>query len=216
MVNLEILFFSVHCDSSFSGGDHRKLSTKFSGEIIPRNKQLGLHEYKFLLKTIVSSDIGEETYVPQMVFDGRESPTLSDGLLEMDEFFLDSIPALLRRTAVPPSDIDLLVVNISMLSSAPSPAARIINLYNLRHDVKVYNLAGMGCSASTIAINIIENIFKMQANSTAMVVTSKSLNPNWYMGNDTLKCSQTASSAPADAPSSSPTSRLYRKRRCSS
>ena len=105
----------------------------------------------------------------------------------MDEFFLDSIPALLRRSAVPPSAIDLLVVNISMLSSAPSPAARIINLYKLRDDVKVYNLAGMGCSASTIAINIVENIFKMQPNSTAMIVTSKSLNPNWYMGNDSSK-----------------------------
>ncbi|XP_047968867.1 3-ketoacyl-CoA synthase 3-like [Salvia hispanica] len=172
----------------YKPGDHRKLSTKFSGEIILRNKQLGLHEYKFLLKTIVSSGIGEETYAPQMVFDGRESsPTLSDGLLEMDEFFLDSIPALLRRSAVPPSAIDLLVVNISMLSSAPSPAARIINLYKLRDDVKVYNLAGMGCSASTIAINIVENVFKTQPNSTAMIVTSESLSPNWYMGNDRSK-----------------------------
>ncbi|KAG6436186.1 hypothetical protein SASPL_101071 [Salvia splendens] len=172
----------------YKPGDERKLSTKFSGEVIHRNKQLGLYEYKFLLKTIVSSGIGEETYAPQMVFDGREaSATLDDGLFEMDEFFLDSIAALLKRTAIPASDIDLLVVNISMLSTAPSLSARIINLYKMRDDVKVYNLTGMGCSASVVAINVVENVFKTRKNSVAMVVTSESLSPNWYMGKDRSK-----------------------------
>ncbi|KAL3850721.1 hypothetical protein ACJIZ3_012603 [Penstemon smallii] len=165
--------------------DDRKLSTKFCGEIIRRNKQLGLNEYKFLLKAIVSSGIGEETYGPKMVLEGREaSPTLTDGLVEMDELFLYSIEKLFTRTGVSASEIDILVVNISMLATVPSLSSRIINRYKMKDDVKVYNLTGMGCSASLISINIVQNIFKTRKNLQALVITSESLSLCWYTGND--------------------------------
>ncbi|KAH6766205.1 3-ketoacyl-CoA synthase 12 [Perilla frutescens var. hirtella] len=165
--------------------EKRRLSTKFSGEVIRRNKQLGLNEYKFLLKAIVSSGIGEETYAPKMVFEGREaSPTLIDGLEEMDEFFSDSIDKLFKRTAILPSEIDVLVVNISMLATMPSLSSRIINKYKMREDVKVYNLTGMGCSASLISVGIVQSIFKTEKNLQALVVTSESLSLGWYSGND--------------------------------
>ncbi|KAI3450464.1 hypothetical protein Pfo_007129 [Paulownia fortunei] len=165
--------------------EDKKLSTKFSGEVIRRNKHLGLNEYKFLLKAIVSSGIGEETYAPKMVFEGREAaPTLDDGLLEMDEFFIDSIDTLFKRTCISPSEIDVLVVNISMLATLPSLSARIINFYKMREDIKVYNITGMGCSASLVSINIVQNIFKTQKNLQALVVTSESLSLGWYTGND--------------------------------
>ncbi|KAL6506346.1 3-ketoacyl-CoA synthase 12 [Orobanche gracilis] len=159
----------------------QRLSTKISGEVIRRNKHLGLHEYKFLLKAIVSSGIGEETYAPKMVFESREaSPTLADGLLEMDEFFTDAIDKLFKLTRISPSEIDVLVVNISMLATIPSLSSRIINSYKMREDLKVYNLTGMGCSASLISINI----FKTRENTKALVVTSESLILNWYSDND--------------------------------
>lgn len=165
--------------------DERKLSTKFSGEIIRRNKHLGINEYKFLLKAIVSSGIGEETYAPKMVFDGREaSPTLHDGISEMDEFFHVSIGNLFARTGVNPSEIDVLVVNISMMATVPSLSSRIINHYKMREDVKVYSLTGMGCSASLVSINIVQTICRSKKNVQALVVTSESLSLNWYNGND--------------------------------
>ncbi|KAL2328690.1 hypothetical protein Fmac_022117 [Flemingia macrophylla] len=163
----------------------RMLGTEFCGQLIKRTKNLGINEYRFLLKAIVSSGIGEQTYAPRNIFEGREgSPTLSDGLSEMDEFFDDSIGALLSRAAVSASEIDLLVVNISMLSALPSLSARIINRYKLRHDVKVFNLTGMGCSASLISLDIVKNVFKSHRNKVALLVTSESLSPNWYTGND--------------------------------
>ncbi|KAL1558630.1 3-ketoacyl-CoA synthase 12 [Salvia divinorum] len=165
--------------------EDRRLSTKFSGEVIRRNKHLGLNEYKFLLKAIVSSGIGEETYAPKMVFEGREaSPTLRDGLVEMDEFFDDSIDKLLTRTGIHPADIDVLVVNISMLATVPSLSSSIINRYKMREDVKVYNLTGMGCSASVVAVNIVQSILQTRRNTHAMIVTSESLSLGWYSGND--------------------------------
>ncbi|XP_052182114.1 3-ketoacyl-CoA synthase 12 [Diospyros lotus] len=169
----------------YKPGDDRKLSTDFCGEVMKRTKNLGLDEFKFLLKAVVGAGLGEETYAPRMVFEGREScPTFDDGITEMDEFFHDNIQKLLERSGVSPSQIDVLVVNISMLTSAPSVAARIINHYKMRPDVKVYNLTGMGCSASLISINIVQNIFKNHKNLYALVVTSECLSPNWYTGNN--------------------------------
>lgn len=163
----------------------RMLGTEFCGKIIRRTENLGLDEYKFLLKAIVSSGIGEQTYAPRNVFEGREaSPTIHDGISEMEDFFDDSIVKLLARSKISPSEIDVLVVNISMLSTLPSLSARIINRYKLRHDVKVYNLTGMGCSASLISLDIVKNIFKSQTNKLALLVTSESLSPNWYPGNN--------------------------------
>ncbi|KAF4392443.1 hypothetical protein G4B88_005402 [Cannabis sativa] len=165
--------------------DDRKLNTEFCGELIRRTKNLGLIEYKFLLKAIVSAGIGEQTYAPRIIFDGREdSPTIADGISEMEEFFFDSVGRLLRRNGISPSQIDVLVVNVSMLSTVPSLSSRIINHYKMREDIKVYNLTGMGCSASLISVDIVRNVFKSCQNKLAVVVTSESLSPNWYSGND--------------------------------
>ncbi|KAL2508512.1 3-ketoacyl-CoA synthase 12 [Forsythia ovata] len=169
----------------YKPSDDRKLNTRFCGEVIRRNKQLGLHEYKFLLKAIVSSGIGEDTYGPKMVTEGREmSPTLDDAIIEMDDFFIDTIDKLFKKTGISPSEVDVLVVNISMLAAMPSLSSRIIYHYKMREDIKVYNLTGMGCSASPIAINIVQNIFKTQRNVQALVVTSESLSLGWYTGKD--------------------------------
>ncbi|CAJ2662710.1 unnamed protein product [Trifolium pratense] len=163
----------------------RMLGTELCGNIIKRTEDLGLNEYKFLLKAIVSCGIGEQTYAPKNVIEGREaSPTLNDAISEMEEFFNDSIAKLLARSGISPSEIDILVVNISMFTSLPSLSSLIINRYKMRHDVKVYNLTGMGCSATLISLDIVKNIFKSQKNKLALLVTSESLSPNWYPGNN--------------------------------
>ncbi|KAL8215258.1 hypothetical protein R6Q57_004707 [Mikania cordata] len=169
----------------YKPSDDRKLSTEFCGEVIKRAKNLGLNEYKFLLKAIVSSGIGEETYAPRMVFEGREeNPNHQDAIDEMEELFVYTIGKLFRRTGISPSEIDVLVVNISMLACVPSLSSRIVNRYKMREDVKTFNLCGMGCSASLVSLNLVESIFKSKKNQLAMVVTSESLTPNWYIGND--------------------------------
>ncbi|KAF5751495.1 3-ketoacyl-CoA synthase 12 [Tripterygium wilfordii] len=169
----------------YKPSDDRMVDTEFSGEVIKRQKALGLIEYKFLLKAIVSSGLGEQTYAPRIMFEGREeNPTLQDGILEMQEFFQDTIQKLLTRSGISAQEIDVLVVNVSMLPIAPSLSAMIVNHYKMREDIKVFNLTGMGCSASLISVNIVQSIFKSYKNKYALVVTSESLSPNWYSGND--------------------------------
>ncbi|KAF5199678.1 3-ketoacyl-CoA synthase [Thalictrum thalictroides] len=169
----------------FKPSDDRKVDTEFCGDIILRNRNLGLQEYRFLLKAIVSSGIGEETYAPRNIIAGKEEhPTIKDSILEMEEFFYDTLDKLFAKTGVSPKEIDILVVNVSMLSIVPSLAARIINRYKMREDIKVFNLTGMGCSASLVSVNIVQNIFKSYKKAFAIVVTSESLAPNWYVGNN--------------------------------
>ncbi|KAE8125200.1 hypothetical protein FH972_020033 [Carpinus fangiana] len=114
----------------------------------------------------------------------------------MEEFYEDSVATLLSRSRISPSEIDTLVINVSMLSTVPSLAARIINRYKLREDVKAFNLTGMGRSASLISVNLVRNLFKSYKNMYALVVTSESLSPNWYTdqsaidmrGHDSVHC----------------------------
>ncbi|KAJ4775588.1 3-ketoacyl-CoA synthase [Rhynchospora pubera] len=169
----------------FKPSPDRQITTRKCGEIIERNKNLGLAEYKFLLKVIVNSGIGERTYGPRNIIEGREeSPTLDDAIEEMDEFLNVCIHDLFVKTKISPRDVDVLVVNISTFCPAPSLASRIVHQYNMRDDVKTYNLSSMGCSATLVAIDAVQNIFKSGKKSLAVVITSESISPNWYSGND--------------------------------
>ncbi|OAY70366.1 3-ketoacyl-CoA synthase 12 [Ananas comosus] len=172
----------------FKPADDRKISTDFAGQIIARNPRLGFPEYKFLLKVIVNSGIGEETYGPRNILEGREeSPTHADAMQEMDDCLFPTLDALFRKTGFRPADIDVLAVNVSMFSPAPSLASRLVNRFNMREDVRVFNLSGMGCSASLVAVDLVNNVFRASTTGKpvlAAVVTSESISPNWYSGSD--------------------------------
>ncbi|XP_068665856.1 3-ketoacyl-CoA synthase 3-like [Aristolochia californica] len=179
----------------FKPSDDRKLNTQLSGEIVMRNKNLGKDELHFLLKVIVLSGLGEETYGPRNIIAqarGEENQerlreymlSLGDGISEMEEFMYATLDELFSKTCVSPMEVDVLVVNISLFSPVPSLSSRIVNRYKMREDVRVFNLSGMGCSASLISIDIVQNIFKSHPNKLAIVVTSESIGPNWYAGNE--------------------------------
>ncbi|XP_027936427.1 3-ketoacyl-CoA synthase 19-like [Vigna unguiculata] len=154
-------------------------------KIVLRNRKLGLEEYRFLFKTIISSGIGENTYCPRTVLEGREEcSSLKDSYHEIDEIMFDTLDNLFKKTGISPSEVDILVVNVSLFSPAPSLAARIINRYKMRENVKAFNLAGMGCSASVVAIDVVQQLFKTYKNSVGIVVSTEDLGGHWYCGTE--------------------------------
>ncbi|XP_021910144.1 3-ketoacyl-CoA synthase 19 [Carica papaya] len=169
----------------YTSTDDRKLDTESCGKIVQRNKNLGLEEYRFLLQTIVSAGIGEETYGPRNVIEGREEcPTTADALWELDDIIFQTLDKLFASSGVLPSEIDILVVNVSLLSPAPSLTARVINRYKMRENIKVFNLSGMGCSASLIAVDLVRHLFRLYNNAFAIVVSTESIGPHWYCGKE--------------------------------
>uniref|UniRef100_A0A7N1A1K7 3-ketoacyl-CoA synthase n=1 Tax=Kalanchoe fedtschenkoi TaxID=63787 RepID=A0A7N1A1K7_KALFE len=169
----------------FKASEDRRLDTETCARIILRNKNLGLEEYRFLLQTIASSGIGQYTYAPKNVLNGNEEhPALADAVAEMEEIIFSTLDQVFEASGFGPTDIDILVVNVSLMASMPSLTARIINRYKMREDVKVYNLAGMGCSASLVAIDLVQHLFKCYKNALAVVVSTESLGPYWYCGKE--------------------------------
>ncbi|WVY92700.1 hypothetical protein V8G54_031788 [Vigna mungo] len=169
----------------FMPPEDTKLDTESATKLALRNRKLRLEGLRFLLNTIVSSGIGENTYCPRTILQGREeSPSLKDTYEEIDEIMFDTLDNLFKKTAISPSQIDILVVNMSLFSPAPSLTARIINRYKMRENVKAFNLAGMGCSASVIAIDVVQQLFKIHKNSVGIVVSFQDLGAHWYCGSD--------------------------------
>ncbi|KAG5237657.1 3-ketoacyl-CoA synthase [Salix suchowensis] len=169
----------------YKAPEDRKLDTGTSAKIVFRNKNLGIEEYRFLLRTIACSGIGEETYGPVNVISGQEdSPTLKDSISEMDVLIFDTLDKLFAKTGILPSEIDILVVNVSLFSPAPSLAARVVNRYRMRSDIKTFNLSGMGCSASVVSIDLVQHLFKSSKNAFAVVVSTESIGANWYRGKE--------------------------------
>ena len=73
---------------------------------------------------------------------------------ESQDIIFPLVEQLLDKTGVKPKDIDCLIVNCSLFCPTPSLCAMICNRFQLRADVASYNLGGMGCSASVIAIDL--------------------------------------------------------------
>lgn len=169
----------------YKGKKETMLSCRECSKIISRNKYLCKDDYKFLLKTFVKSGIGEETYATKTVMLGQEEhPTLVDSNLETETILYETLDCIFGRSKISPSEVDILVVNVSFASAVPSLISRIVNHYNMRHDIKAFNLSGMGCSASLLAIDLVQNLFKTHKKSLAIVVSSEAMAPNWYCGKE--------------------------------
>ncbi|OMO97099.1 Very-long-chain 3-ketoacyl-CoA synthase [Corchorus olitorius] len=169
----------------YKAPDDRKLDTEACVRVVMRNKNLGLEQYRFLLKTIVSSGLGEETYGPSNVLEGREEyPSDRDAHSEMDEIMFETLDKLFAKTGVSPSEIDILVVDVSLFSPSPSLTSRIINRYKMRDDIKSFSLSGMGCSASVVAVDLVQRLFKTYKNQYAIVVSTESIGTHWYCGKE--------------------------------
>merc|ERR1719230_2250246 len=104
--------------------------------------------------------------------------------LESEAVVFPIVQELFEKTGLSPHQIDFLVVNCSLYSPTPSLAAQICHKFGLRHDVRSYNLGGMGCSANVIAVDLAKQLLQNQPGARALVISTENLTQNLYHGNE--------------------------------
>ncbi|KAF0911842.1 hypothetical protein E2562_012327 [Oryza meyeriana var. granulata] len=171
----------------YKPADELTVTTELASAIVQRNRRLGLPELRFLLRLISRAGLGDRTYGPRNIFEGREEcAAQQDAVDEMDACFDGAVPELFARTGLRPRDVDVLVVNVSGFFPEPCLASRVVRRYGMREDVAAYNLSGMGCSATLVAVDIAQNAMRARSPRpvVALVVSTESLAPHWYVGKE--------------------------------
>ena len=116
---------------------------------------------EFQRKVFERSGIGDEAYLPDSVTGIPPRPTLFEARKEAEMLMFGAIDELLEKTGVNSRDIGIVVVNCSLYSPSPSLACMVVNRYKLRGNVKSYTLAGMGCSAGLISIDLAQRLLQV-------------------------------------------------------
>ncbi|KAJ4777073.1 3-ketoacyl-CoA synthase [Rhynchospora pubera] len=151
-------------------------------------KRFDKESIAFMTKVITSSGIGEETHLPPALRLIPVSPTHEDTIQESHMLFFPTLDELFAKTKVSPQEIDLLVVNCSGFCPSPSLSSIVVNRYNMRSDVKNYNISGMGCSAGVLGIDIANRfLMRRRERAYALVVSTEIVSVGWYNGKDQRK-----------------------------
>jgi len=91
---------------------------------------------------------------------------------------------LLKRANLNPRQIDILIINCSLFNPTPSLCAMVMNKFNMRADVKSYNISGMGCSAGVISVDLAKDLLQANRNSLAVIISTENITQNWFHGTD--------------------------------
>lgn len=139
---------------------------------------------QFQQRVLKISGIGDQTYLPQIIFNPNHKISIRDGREEAATVMFASVDTLLSTTRVHPRDIQIVIVNCGILNTTPSLSAMLINHYKLKHNVQSFNLGGMGCAGGIVAIDLAKDLLGAYPGSYALVVSAEVTNFSWYNGND--------------------------------
>ncbi|KAA0033584.1 hypothetical protein IC582_013049 [Cucumis melo] len=138
----------------------------------------------FMAKTLKSSGQSEQTCLPPALHFIPPKTHQQESIHEVHMVLFPVMDDLLTKTHLSPCDIDILIVNCSGFCPSPSLSSIVVNKYSMRSDIKSYNLSGMGCSASAVAIHLAENLLQVHENSNAVVLSTEILSNGWYAGKE--------------------------------
>ncbi|KAL3513977.1 hypothetical protein ACH5RR_026694 [Cinchona calisaya] len=164
---------------------HRKCSYDVAESFVRRNQHFTQQTLEFMRNIYLKSGLGDETYAPPFIFGEDSTPTLKCAIQEAQEGIFSSIDALLSKTLIDPLSIDIVIVTSGSFSPSPSLSSLIVNRYNLKPDVKTYNLSGMGCSSGVLSIDFAARVLRSSRKvQNALVVITESITLNWYCGDN--------------------------------
>ncbi|CAN6439551.1 unnamed protein product [Victoria cruziana] len=150
------------------------------------SKKAGFTEQnlEFQRKILERSGVGQDSYFPEAVMRVPPNPCMAEARKEAEEVMFGAVDQLLANTRVNPKDIGILIVNCSLFNPTPSLSALLVNHYQLRSNIRTYNLGGMGCSAGLISVDLAKQLLQVHKSTYALVVSTENITLNWYTGND--------------------------------
>ncbi|KAI3447274.1 hypothetical protein Pfo_003939 [Paulownia fortunei] len=135
-------------------------------------------------RVLKNSGLGDETYLPRVVFQTDYKKDLKGGREEAAALMFGAVDELFAATGIRPKDIRILIVNCGVFNTTPSLSAMLINRYKLGHRIQSFNLGGMGCAASITAIDLANDLLNAYPGSYALIVSTEVISFTWYGGNE--------------------------------
>ncbi|MCO5606878.1 hypothetical protein L7F22_061069 [Adiantum nelumboides] len=137
---------------------------------------------EFQRKILQHSGLSEQTALPPSYHFLPARKGMLYSLAESQMVFFSLVDALLAKTSVKPSEISILVLNCCLFYPSPSLSAMIVNKYKLRSDIKTFNLSGMGCAASLLAVDMVQHLLEVHSESYALILSSENMSGRDYTG----------------------------------
>ncbi|KAG6430221.1 hypothetical protein SASPL_108283 [Salvia splendens] len=153
-------------------------------ELAKKSGQFNEKALEFQQRVLKTSGIGDETYLPRVVFRPGYTKDLTVGREEAASSMFGAVDEPIATTGIRPKDIRILIVNCRVLNTTPSLSAMVINRYKLRHTIQSYNLGGMGCAAGITAVDLADDLLKAYPGSYALIVSTEVVSFTWYGGNE--------------------------------
>ncbi|XP_058074854.1 3-ketoacyl-CoA synthase 13-like [Magnolia sinica] len=163
----------------------RKCSYEVCEYFVRRSNRFSTVSEEFMRGIYLKSGLGDETYAPPFIFQHDYEAKLKSAVQEAEEGMFSAVDSVLSKTQVDPLAIDIVIVTCGMFSPCPSLSSLIVNRYNLRPDVKTFNLSGMGCSSGVASIDLAAKLLSRNRKiGYALVVVTESISLNWYFGDN--------------------------------
>ncbi|RYR63045.1 hypothetical protein Ahy_A04g020833 isoform C [Arachis hypogaea] len=136
----------------------------------------------FQCKIIAKSGFSEETAITSSLAQIPKVKSLALALDEAETIMCSAISDLFWRNNINPKSIDILITNSCVFCPTPSLSAMVVNKFKMRSNIMSFNLSGMGCSAGIISVSLAKDLLRVHRGSLALIVSSETLNLNWYTG----------------------------------
>ena len=144
-------------------------------------------DLKFMEKILANSGTGDATAWPPGIIrclepGVRQDQSMEAARKEADTVICSCLQDLFDATGIKPKQVDFLIINCSLFSPTPSLCAMAANKFKMRMNVRTYNLSGMGCSASLLAVDLASELLQNNPNSIAVVVSTELITQSLYHG----------------------------------
>lgn len=176
--------------ATFKAPESWKVSHDQIIEMMRRQECFTEDSIDFMKRLLVRSGTGNQTAWPpgivQCLEKGRKTNrSIEASRQEAETVIFDIVEKAMKKAQLTPKDIDVLVINCSLFSPTPSLCATVITHFGMRGDIMSYNLSGMGCGASLLAVDLAKNMLqRRKRGGRALVVSTEIITPNLYHGNE--------------------------------